>query len=490
MLKKIRIAIAAVVFLLIMLLFLDFTGTMHVYLGWLAKIQFLPAVIALNFIVVVVLCILTVVFGRIYCSVICPLGIMQDLLAKLNRKKNRFSFSPAKSKLRYVMLAFLVMALLAGFGSLAGLIAPYSIFGRIAQNLFQPIYIGVNNLLAMAAEHYESYTFYHQDVWIRSMPTFIIAALSFVIVAVLAWTGGRTYCNTICPVGTLLGFLSRYSLMKVVIDTDKCKNCKKCERNCKCSCIDVENHAIDYSRCVVCGNCIEECKFGAMKYAYNVKKKEKDAHEQRNLDSRRSFLVGAGVAVTTAALAQDKKKVDGGLAVIEDKVQPKRNTPITPPGSLSASNMQKRCTACQLCVSECPNDVLRPSTDLKTLMQPTMSYERGYCRPECNRCSSVCPVGAIKPITLADKSSIQIGHAVWVKKNCVPVTEGVECGNCARHCPVGAIQMVHPDGDTSKPMIPAVNEAMCIGCGACENLCPARPFSAIYVEGHEVHKFN
>lgn len=490
MLKKIRIAIAAVVFLLIMLLFLDFTGTMHVYLGWLAKIQFLPAVIALNFIVVVALCILTVVFGRIYCSVICPLGIMQDLLAKLNRKKNRFSFSPAKSKLRYVMLAFLVMSLLAGFGSLAGLIAPYSIFGRIAQNLFQPIYIGVNNLLAMAAEHYESYTFYHQDVWIRSMPTFIIASLSFVIVAVLAWTGGRTYCNTICPVGTLLGFLSRYSLMKVVIDTDKCKNCKKCERNCKCSCIDVENHAVDYSRCVVCGNCIEECKFGAMKYAYNVKKKEKDAHEQRNLDSRRSFLVGAGVAVTTAALAQDKKKVDGGLAVIEDKVQPKRNTPITPPGSLSASNMQKRCTACQLCVSECPNDVLRPSTDLKTLMQPTMSYERGYCRPECNRCSSVCPVGAIKPITLADKSSIQIGHAVWVKKNCVPVTEGVECGNCARHCPVGAIQMVHPDGDTSKPMIPAVNEAMCIGCGACENLCPARPFSAIYVEGHEVHKFN
>lgn len=227
-----------------------------------------------------------------------------------------------------------------------------------------------------------------------------------------------------------------------------------------------------------------------MKYAYNVKKKEKDAHEQRNLDSRRSFLVGAGVAVTTAALAQDKKKVDGGLAVIEDKVQPKHNTPITPPGSLSASNMQKRCTACQLCVSECPNDVLRPSTDLKTLMQPTMSYERGYCRPECNRCSSVCPVGAIKPITLADKSSIQIGHAVWVKKNCVPVTEGVECGNCARHCPVGAIQMVHPDGDPSKPMIPAVNEAMCIGCGACENLCPARPFSAIYVEGHEVHKFN
>jgi formate hydrogenlyase subunit 6/NADH:ubiquinone oxidoreductase subunit I len=132
---------------------------------------------------------------------------------------------------------------------------------------------------------------------------------------------------------------------------------------------------------------------------------------------------------------------------------------------------------------------LRPSTDLLSLMQPTMSYERGYCRPECNRCAEVCPAGAIQPITLAQKSSTQIGHAVWVKKNCIPVTDGVECGNCERHCPVGAIEMVQLDeSDELSPMVPVVNEARCIGCGACENLCPARPFSAIYVEGHEVHK--
>lgn len=494
MLKKIRITVATIVFALITLLFLDITGTMHTYLGWLAKIQFLPAVLALNLVVVVALIALTLVFGRIYCSVICPLGIMQDLLAKLNRKKNHYSYSPAKSWLRYAMLALLVVALVAGFVSVAALIAPYSSFGRIAQNLLQPIYVGANNLLAMAAEHYESYTFYHQDVWIRSLPTFVIAAVTLIVLAVLAWRGGRTYCNTICPVGTVLGQLARFSWLKVAIDADKCKNCRKCERNCKASCIDVKNHKVDYTRCVVCGNCVENCSFGALKYgAIKVKadaQKAAASQSGKADESRRSFLVGTGVALTTAALAQEKKKVDGGLAVIEDKVQPERNTPIVPPGSLSAKNMQQHCTACQLCVSECPNDVLRPSTDLKTLMQPTMSYERGYCRPECNRCSSVCPAGAIKPITLADKSSIQIGHAVWVKKNCIPVAEGASCGNCARHCPVGAIQMVHIDGDESKPMVPAVNEARCIGCGACENLCPARPFSAIYVEGHEVHKYN
>ena len=206
-------------------------------------------------------------------------------------------------------------------------------------------------------------------------------------------------------------------------------------------------------------------------------------------EGRRAFLIGASVATATAALAQTKKKVDGGLAVIEDKVAPERKTPITPPGSLSAKHFFQHCTGCQLCVAQCPNEVLRPSTGLLTMMQPVMSYEHGYCRPECTRCSNVCPTGAIRPIQKDEKSSIQIGHAVWVKKNCIPVTDGVDCGNCARHCPTGAIEMVPLDpNDELGAYVPAVNESRCIGCGACENLCPARPFSAIYVEGHEVHQ--
>ncbi len=496
MIRKIRITLATIVFVLITLLFVDFTGTFHVYMGWLAKIQFLPAVLALNLVVVVALVALTLVFGRIYCSVICPLGIMQDVLGmSAFRKKNRFAYSPAKSILRYVVLALFVIALIAGFGAGAALLAPYSSFGRIAQNLFQPVYVGCNNILAMIAEHYESYAFYSREVWIRSMPTFVISIVTLVIVAVLAWRGGRTYCNTICPVGTVLGQISRFSWLKIVVDAEKCKNCRKCERNCKASCIDIKNHKVDYTRCVTCGNCLESCSFGALKYTHGAglavasDSKSERVSDVKN-EQRRTFLLSTGAVLATAAIAQEKKKVDGGLAVIEDKVQPERNTQLTPPGSLSIKNMRQHCTACQLCVSECPNDVLRPSSDIETLMQPVMSYDKGYCRPECNRCSSVCPAGAIKPITLADKSSIQIGHAVWVKKNCVAITDEVECGNCARHCPAGAIIMVHQNGDESLPMIPAVNENRCIGCGACENLCPARPFSAIYVEGHEVHKFN
>ena len=483
MLRKIRTILAAVVMVLITLLFLDFTGTLHHWLGWLAKVQFLPAVMALNVAVIVVLLVLTLIFGRIYCSVICPLGIFQDVLARFRRKKNKYSYSKEVRWLRYPVLVLFIIALVAGVGAFFQLLAPYSSYGRIATMIFQPIWMLGNNVLAAIAERADSYAFYSVDVWMKSLPVFGIAVVTLVVLFVLAWRGGRTYCNTICPVGTVLSFFARFSWLKIRFDEEKCKNCSMCSKNCKAACIDYKTHSVDYSRCVVCGNCISACKFGALKYS------GKSTPNSPLDPSKRSFLL-ASAMVAGAAVAQKKEKLmDGGLAELEDKVAPERQTPLTPPGSLSFEYFAQHCTGCQLCVSECPNDVLRPSSDLMHLMLPTMSYERGHCRPECTRCSSVCPAGAIKPIDKDEKSSIQIGHAVWIKKNCVVLTDEVECGNCARHCPAGAIEMVQLDeNDEESPMVPAINEAACIGCGACEYVCPSRPFSAIYVEGHEVHK--
>ena len=474
-------------------LFLDFTGTAHHWVSWMPKLQFLEAVLALNLVVVALLVVLTLVFGRMYCSVVCPLGILQDIIGWVGKrqKKNRYTYSKALTWLRYTMLAVfgagLCLSLLAGIGIVVQLLAPYSAFGRIATNLLQPIYIAGNNLLAGIAESNDSYLFYHQDLWLRSLPSLIIAVVTLGILLVLAWRNGRTWCNTICPVGTVLSFFSRFSWMKVRFDADKCRNCSLCSKNCKAACIDYKNHTVDYSRCVVCGDCLESCKFGALSYKPY---KAHEPNEPYKPDSgRRSFLIGAAL-VSTAALAQQKKKVDGGLAAIAERVIPERQTPLTPPGSLSAQNMASHCTGCQLCISECPNDVLRPSTSLLTMMQPTMSYERGYCRPECTRCSEVCPAGAIRPVTPIEKSSIQIGHAVWIKQNCVAVNDGVMCGNCARHCPTGAIEMVPLDPDDGdSPLVPAVNENVCIGCGACEHLCPGKDGqTAIMVEGHDVHR--
>ena len=496
MLRKIRITLATLMMLGITWLFLDFTGTAHHLVGRLAKLQFLEAVLALNFIVIAFLLVLTLVCGRIYCSIICPLGIMQDIFGWLGKKakKNRYTYSKAISWLRYGALGVFIVALAAGVGTVVQLLAPYSAFGRIATNLLQPVYVAGNNVLASIAEHYDSYAFYHSDVWLRSAISLGIAIVTLLILAVLAWRNGRTYCNTICPVGTILSVFSRFSFLKISFDVEKCKNCSLCTKNCKASCIDYKTHTVDATRCVVCGDCIKSCKFGALKYdrgkMLEVSGERLEPSPQQGTN-RRSFLLSSAL-LATAALAQKKDKImDGGLAEIQDKVAPSRQTPLTPPGSLSKENLETRCTGCQLCISECPNQVLRPSDDLMHLMQPVMSYERGYCRPECNRCSEVCPAGAILPLRHEDKASTQIGHAVWIKKNCIPLTDGVECGNCARHCPVGAIEMVPSDPDDEESAyVPAVNEARCIGCGACEYLCPARPFSAIYVEGHEVHKEN
>lgn len=520
MLKRTRTFLALFTILGITLLFVDFTGVTYPWLGWLAKIQFFPSLLALNVVVIIALILLTAIFGRIYCSIICPLGILQDFLAHLrpimNKKMGHYSYSSEKKWIRYPILIVFIIALIAGIGSFVALLEPYSSFGRIVMNLFQPAYEFGNNLLANIAEKHDSYSFYHVDIWMHSLPTFLIAIVTLIILSFMAWIGGRTYCNTICPVGTLLSFISRFSFLKICFDEKKCRNCSACSKACKASCIDYKNHIVDYSRCIDCGNCIDACKFGALQYEHiskspcggdssssfanladastinktgeNSALSNKGEGGEETSISRRTFLVGTALATTTA-LAQQKTKMDGGLAVIEDKVAPERKTSLTPPGSFSARHFQQHCTDCQLCVTKCPNQVLRPSIGLLTFMQPTMSYERGFCRPECNRCSEVCPTGAIRPITTEEKTSIQIGHAVWVKKNCVVLTDDVSCGNCARHCPTGAIQMLpmNPDDQNSKK-IPTINENKCIGCGACEYLCPARPFSAIYVEGHEQHQ--
>ena len=500
MLRTIRLTAAIVCFTLITLLFLDFTGTLHTWFGWLAKIQFLPAVLALNIGVVLFLIVLTLLFGRIYCSVICPLGVFQDAVSWFSdkQKRNRFRYSPALKWLRYGVLAVFILALVAGLNAFVVLLAPYSAYGRMVSSLLAPVWQWGNNLLAYFAERAESYAFYEVDVWMKSLSTLIIAVITLIVLFVLAWRNGRTYCNTICPVGTVLGFISRYSIFKPVIDTSKCNSCGLCARNCKASCINAKAHEIDYSRCVACMDCLGKCKQGAIKYTRRIQKKEgvnteavkiKSVTSEQIDNARRSFLSASTIFATSTILKAQEKKVDGGLAAIEDKKIHIRENPIYPPGSLNARNFAQHCTACQLCVSVCPTQVLRPSGNLATLMQPEMSYERGYCRPECAKCAEVCPTDAIHLTSLAEKSAIQIGHAVWIKENCVPLTDGMECGNCARHCPAAAIQMVASDPEIAdSPKIPAINVERCIGCGACENLCPSRPFSAIYVTGHQMHR--
>ena len=502
--RKIRISLAALCFSLVTLLFLDFTGSVHAWAGWTAKLQLLPALLALDFGIIALLAVLTFIMGRIYCSVICPLGVLQDIISWLHSRRrgrcHRFYYSPTHSLLRYAIFAICIAALVCGVSHVVTLLAPYSTYGRFVSCSFSPLYRWMNNLLAGVAERFGSYAIHTTEILTPDLSVIAVTSLTFIVILLMAWRTGRTWCNAICPVGTLLSFIARHSLFRPVIDRTACKDCGLCARSCKSSCIDIRSHTIDLTRCVACMDCIGVCRHHALHYS--LRRSSGGSAEPADTSSRvssgtlgpvdssrRSFLVSSALIAAAVAEAQEKK-VDGGLALILDKCNPERNTPILPPGARSRHSFAWHCTACQLCVSVCPNNVLRPSTEVTRLMQPEMSYTVGYCRPECTRCSDVCPTGALRLAGRAEKSSLQIGHAVPLYDNCVVVTDHVPCGNCARHCPAGAVTMVAMNtGETDSLKVPVVDIERCIGCGACENLCPARPLSAIYVEGHEVQRF-
>ena len=495
MLRKIRIALAAFFFVGITLLFL---GIGHGWFGWMAKLQFLPSALALNLVVVGVILLANFLFGRVYCSTICPMGVFQDLVIRLRRTVGqwqqdaqtrrlkrlkesgsaekpqvkqylkRFDYVPEHKWVRYGVLALSLVSIFASGQMLIALIAPYSAYGRV-----------VRSLVGAASGSV-------------ALPLLVTGLVTLVVIVCCAWIWGREYCNTICPVGTTLSLVSRFALFRPVIDADKCTKCGRCERGCKSACIDAKNHKIDYSRCVACFDCIDNCQQGSLKYRFvglkgNGGKAAAPEAEKDGADTgRRAFL--ATTALVGTAIAAQAQHGQGGLADVLPKQNPERGTRLVPPGAGSVKSFYDHCTACQLCVTACPNHVLRPSSDLEHFLQPEMGYENGYCRPECHACSDICPAGAIRPLKPGQKQTIQIGFAHVNLELCLAAKGEASCGNCAYHCPSGAIRMVDFEGSSYK--IPTVAETQCIGCGACENLCPSRPVSAITVRGNSVHHTN
>jgi len=479
MLRKTRITLALLFLVGITLLF---AGVGAKWWGWMAKLQFLPSCLALNFAVIAGVLLLTLLFGRVYCSVICPLGVYQDVVIWLRRscgklamklfkpKKNlrlRFKFVKECKIIRYALLALTLVCIVAGVQVVVALIAPYSTYGRMVRSALE-IVRG------------------------ESLPAslLIAAGVAFVLITALSWLRGREWCNTVCPVGAFLSLFARFSLFKPVIEESKCISCGKCVSGCKTSCIDFKNKKIDSARCISCFDCLGSCSRGALKYRFAFGKKSSEplpAKAVAPTDNGRRNFIATGVALIGAGIAAEaqNKRLDGGLADIVAKQQPARKERLVPFGAKGVKDFYDRCTACQLCVANCPNGVLRASTDLEHFLQPLMGYENGYCRPECTACSDVCPTGALRPIGRDEKMNIRIGTARADLTACLAAKGEAGCGNCSRHCPSGAIRMVESEGRRFR--IPVVSEEQCIGCGACEYLCPVRPVSAITVDGLSVH---
>ena len=487
MLKKFRIGISVTLFVLINLFFLDFAGFLPLGFHSVTKIQLVPALLALNVEVLVILLVLSLVFGRVYCSFICPMGVYQDVVAWLSKKftkKKKYTFSKAMTVLRWTVLAATVIAFIFGFNFLVGLLDPYGAYGRIVTHIFRPAYLAGNNLLEYIFSSFDNYTFYKVGIYSLGLLSTLIALATLVGIGLLAWRNGRTWCNTICPVGTLLGFISRYSLFRIQFDDDKCNSCGLCAMKCKASCINSKDKQIDYSRCVTCFNCIEACNRSAMKYApYKGKKTVTNVPENKTVDESKRRFLSATVVTAVAATSLMGQKV----ASITGKRALKRNLPIVPPGGLNVENLQEKCISCHLCVSKCPSHVIKPAFTeygLGGMMQPRLYFDHGFCNYDCTLCTDVCPSGALRPLTVEQKHKTQIVQVHFIRHNCIVFTDETNCGACSEHCPTQAVHMVPYKGVLT---IPETDVSICVGCGGCEYVCPAKPYKAIYVEGLEAH---
>ncbi len=481
MLRKTRITLSIIFLTLITLFFLDFAEVLPQEFHVLGMIQFIPALLALNWIILVALLLLTFVFGRVYCSSICPMGVYQDIVSWIRKKtsnkknKKRYKYQPALNILRWSFLGATLVAFLFGFSFLLGLLDPYSAFGRIAVNLFKPAYQAGNNLLADVFTNFGNNTFYRVGIYLLSLSSTIIALITLITVGILAWRNGRIYCNSVCPVGTALGFISKYALFQIRFDTEKCNLCGSCSRNCKASCIDFKNMTVDGSRCINCFNCIESCSESGLKYRLPFIARKAN-------QPRRQFLTTLLLTTYAAGKLFAEKTLHLG-----PKVDIKRKQPIMPPGATTIEQFSQKCTSCHLCVSKCPSRVIKPSFleyGIGGMMQPMLDFDHRFCNYDCTLCADICPTGALLPLTQEAKHTSQIGIVQLYLENCIVYTDETSCGACSEHCPTQAVSMIPYKGNLT---IPHIKQEICVGCGGCEFICPSKPYKAIFVEGVTKH---
>lgn len=482
--RYIRIGVAIFVFgVLALNYFFEYKSALGVVSEGVQFFQFIPSLIQflrnpasiLGFGFWTVL-ILTILFGRVYCSFLCPLGILQDLFITVSKKiglRPRHGTQPSFPTMRY---AFMIGTIISGgLGSLVlvNILDPYSLFGRIVDHLFKSLAIFFNN---RAAEILGSFDYFSLPAKAQhAIPLFLLVITLFIFLIILAFSifYGRSYCNIICPVGTLLGLISRHSLLKITINSDGCRSCGLCEDICKAGCINAKKKEVENARCVTCFNCLSFCKYNAIIYGSRVNPGE-DYQA-----AKRWFLV------QSATLGSVLFRHSSPVRYFLSSTHQKRPLPITPPGSLSVADFKETCIACHLCVSTCKTHVLSPTLlehGWSGFLQPSMDFGIGHCDFNCNACGKVCPTGSIRLLRLEDKQRVQIGTATLNESRCVVYTRKTHCGACGEACPTFAIL---PKG-AQDHFAPVLDVSYCIGCGACEKACPTRPKS-IQVAAKAVH---
>lgn len=492
--KAARVAVALAVLLLFIAGFVNLANNEPA--AWehaVERVQFVPALlgtlsgVAGAALALAVLVLITLVFGRVYCSFLCPLGILQDIVIRLRRwadglrgrvrKGAAIRYAPPVPYVRYVVLGVVAVSMLGGAALLLAWLDPYTIAARFAAGVVNPLAATVADALP------------GQDTaapaWGRYGVLLGVVGLFIAIPLVMAWWRGRLYCNTICPVGALLGLLSRRPLLRLGMDPAGCVLCGNCLKACKANCIDLKNHRVDTSRCVNCYDCVSACSHGLRPKLTNPfrsapapkQKPRKQPTPAAPDTSRRAFL-GAMACGVPALMVSCREKSPEELSANPAELGDNEAPATTPPGSRNVERFLDRCTGCGLCITACPTHVLQPSRTqhgLRGVMKPYMDFTQGFCNFDCNICSTVCPEGAILPIALAEKKQTQIALADFDRSYCIVQQNHTECGACTEHCPTKALY-------TKEEQFPACDSAKCYACHACVETCPQKAISIAEAE--------
>ncbi len=396
------------------------------FTGWFYPVSFLdvqgiPAVarwragfVTAGFFVLA-LCLVTVLFGRVYCSILCPLGLLQEGVMFLLHRRN-IPYRPSR-------FYYLISAAVLGGTCIGGTvffirwIDPYSVFGAAVSGTLY----GLLFLMGLAG--------------------------------LVAWKG-RLFCTHICPLGAVLGLISKKSLYQMQMDAQKCILCAACARVCPTGSIDVRNKTVNNETCIRCFKCLNGCARNSLFYG------RRPVQPVPFNPDRRRWLK------TSAVLGLFFVSVKAGWVWAQTMASSVKKV-IVPPGAGSAEKLVNRCLNCNLCVQNCPMHIIAKADE--TYPAVHIDFNGRYCRFDCHRCSDVCPAGALKRMTLAQKQKTQIGLAEIDTQICV------KCGRCVSVCPKEAVTK-------KRRAFPVVDEQKCIGCGLCQSICPVQAIQIAAVE--------
>ncbi len=429
---------------------------------------------------------LTLVFGRAWCGWLCPLGTVLDLFP-LDRWRGQRPAPPDSWRaVKYgLLLAILIAALFANLTLL--IFDPLTLLFR---TLSVSIWPALDQIVTAAEETLYQVAWLRPavgrfDGWIRptllpSEPVFyrftLLYGAVFLGVILLNLLAPRFWCRYLCPLGAMLGVLSKISLFRREVSAD-CVQCLACTRACPTGTIDPENgYASDPGECTVCLECVPTCPTGGVTFPLHLSPARWRSYDP----SRRQALTALGLAVA-------------GIGLFQSNFLAKRDHPrlIRPPGA-GENNLLAKCIRCGECVRACPTSAIQSAVTeagLEGLWTPLLVPRLGYCDYSCNACGQVCPVEAIPPLSLEEKRQQVIGLAYIDQDRCIAWADHQDCIVCEEMCPVPdkAIKLEPTElrsgqGETVTVQLPYVQRDLCIGCGICEYKCPVGGEAAIRVE--------